>query len=427
MVIEAEYEPGRDVEAEAVERLGRFVARDGRRIEAALALRYPEAVEYAGDLAAAVAAARLSYCVFTVAQYTAPPDRQIKRVARFPETGWLDGSPSDISNLIRLVSVPQLAVDEATDALERGIERAAVKLNEMDANRPGITAAIARLLGMDNVPQTHRMAGAIIANALVFHERIAGMHQGIKSLKLVCGPDVANPQSETLSAWAEILKINYWPIFAIGRDILQQLPSQYAARILKLLEYTVGELNAVGIDNAHDLTGRVFQRLISDRKYLATFYTLPASADLLARLAVAKLDGVDWGRPDAIGNLRIGDFACGTGALLSAVYEQIAARHENAGGAAANIHPGHDGGSAVRLRCYAVRHPHHRLHPVRGAAQRTLQLFPSLHDALRPPGRSQRKNRLPWNCCNHRRPGYCSTPTTRPYAPAAPARKPPRK
>ena len=339
VVIEAEYEPGRDVEAEAVERLGRFVAQDGRRIEAALALRYPEAVEYAGDLAAAVAAARLSYCVFTVAQYTAPPDRQIKRVARFPETGWLDGSPSDISNLIRLVSVPQLAVDEATDALERGIERAAVKLNEMDANRPGITAAIARLLGMDNVPQTHRMAGAIIANAMVFHERIAGMHQGIKSLKLVCGPDVANPQSETLSAWAEILKINYWPIFAIGRDILQQLPSQYAARILKLLEYTVGELNAVGIDNAHDLTGRVFQRLISDRKYLATFYTLPASADLLARLAVAKLEGVDWGRPEAIGNLRIGDFACGTGALLSAVYEQIAARHENAGGAAANIHP----------------------------------------------------------------------------------------
>ena len=39
------------------------------------------------------------------------------------------------------------------------------------------------------------------------------------------------------------------------------------------------------MDNAHDLTGRIFQRLIADRKYLATFYTLPASAALLARLA----------------------------------------------------------------------------------------------------------------------------------------------
>ena len=92
------------------------------------------------------------------------------------------------------------------------------------------------------------------------------------------------------------------------------------------------------MDNAHDLTGRIFQRLIADRKYLATFYTLPASAALLARLAVAKMEGVDWSSPEAIGKLRIGDFACGTGALLSAVYEQIAARHERTGGDAEALH-----------------------------------------------------------------------------------------
>ena len=71
---------------------------------------------------------------------------------------------------------------------------------------------------------------------------------------------------------------------------------------------------------------------------MATFYTLPASAALLARLAVAKMDGIDWSDPEAIGNLRIGDFACGTGALLSAVYDQIAARHERAGGDPSAIH-----------------------------------------------------------------------------------------
>ena len=92
------------------------------------------------------------------------------------------------------------------------------------------------------------------------------------------------------------------------------------------------------MDNAHDLTGRIFQKLIADRKYLATFYTLPASAALLARLAVAKMEGVDWSSAEAIGRLRIGDFACGTGALLSAVYDQVAARHERAGGDAAALH-----------------------------------------------------------------------------------------
>ena len=43
--------------------------------------------------------------------------------------------------------------------------------------------------------------------------------------------------------------------------------------------------------------------------------------------------------PTPYASLRIGDFACGTGALLSAVYEQIAVRHENAGGNAAALHP----------------------------------------------------------------------------------------
>ena len=102
---------------------------------------------------------------------------------------------------------------------------------------------------------------------------------------------------------------------------------------------TSQEVEATGVDNAHDLTGRIFQRLIADRKYLATFYTLPASAALLARLAVAKMDGVDWADAGAIGGLRIGDFACGTGALLAAVYEQVASHHERAGGDSTALHP----------------------------------------------------------------------------------------
>ena len=48
---------------------------------------------------------------------------------------------------------------------------------------------------------------------------------------------------------------------------------------------------------------------------------------------------MDWSDADAIGKLRVGDFACGTGALLSAVYEQIASRHERAGGDPAALHP----------------------------------------------------------------------------------------
>ena len=142
-------------------------------------------------------------------------------------------------------------------------------------------------------------------------------------------PKSPTPNTKPILAWTQILQINYWPIFAIGKDLLEQLPAADARRLLHQLRDTAAQVNAAGVDHAHDLTGRVFQRLISDRKYLATFYTLPPSAALLARLAVAKMNPIDWSDPAHIAQLRIADFACGTGALLSAVYEQIAARHDS--------------------------------------------------------------------------------------------------
>ncbi len=327
VVVEAEYEPAPEVEKDASERLGLSVTGEPRTIEAAIALRYPQAVEEAYDVGQAVADARLSYCVLH------------EDGSRFPESGWLDGSVTDLADLIRLVSVPQKEVDAAATALENGIGQAANVLEDMAKLKSHITPAIARLLGMTDVPQTRRMACAIIANAMVFHQRIYGMHAEVKQLHLVCGPAVADPKGETLAAWTDILKINYWPIFAIAKDIVEQLPSDTAAQLLQGLLQTAQQVQATGVDNAHDLTGRIFQRLIADRKYLATFYTLPASAALLARLAVARMEGVDWSDAEAIGKLRIGDFACGTGALLSAVYEQIASRHERAGGDSAALHP----------------------------------------------------------------------------------------
>ena len=326
VVIEAEFMPAATAEQEAVDRLGLEVT-DGRRtIEAAIALRYPEGFEFADYLDGGLADARLEYAVF------------YKDGTRFPESGWLSGTPADLADIARLVSVPQSAVDKAADALEDGIDRAAAILKDLNEQRPAITQTVAALLGMSDVPQTHRMACAIIANAMVFHDRVADIHDDIKPLRLVCSRDVANPQREIGAEWSRILAINYWPIFAVARDIVEQIPTAEASRILRLLEYTAGDVAASGANVEHDLTGRVFQRLIVDRKYLATFYTLPASAALLARLAVAKLRGTDWSDADAIGRLRVGDFACGTGALLSAVYEQLAARHEREGGNPADLH-----------------------------------------------------------------------------------------
>ena len=160
VVIEAEFMPGYTAEPEAKDRLGLEVVGAAALIDAAIALRYPDGVADADNLAASVRDAQLSYCVL------------YEDGSRFPESGWLEGSVEDLSDLVRLVSVPQRAVDAAADALEQGIDRAAAILEQLAGSRPEAVASIAQLLGMSDVLQTYRMAGAIVANAMIFHERL---------------------------------------------------------------------------------------------------------------------------------------------------------------------------------------------------------------------------------------------------------------
>jgi len=326
VAVEAEFMPAYAAEGEARERLGLQVVRTGSRaIDAAIALRYPEDVADADDLHAAIRAAALSYAVL------------YDDGARFPKSGWLSGGVEELSDLVRLVSVPQRVIEAAAAALERGIESAAEILEQLGDSRPDAITDIASLLGMSRAVQTYRMAGAIVANAMIFHERLASP-LGAAPLAMLCGESARNPKSGVISAWDAIIEVNYWPIFAFARDIINRMPSYEAAWLLRNLYKTVGEVSAAGDDQAQNLTGRIFQRLIVDRKFLATFYTMPSSASLLARLAVERLSA-DWSDAAAISALRVGDFACGTGALLSSVYERVSVLHERAGGDLEKLHP----------------------------------------------------------------------------------------
>lgn len=325
VVIEAEFHPGYTVEREAQARLGATVATSGKRVEAAVAVRYPDAFLNATNLKDAFATNKITFCAFPAGD------------TRFPDTGWMSGNIADLSDLVRLLSIPQSVVDAAVEVMELGINLAEPTLRGVFGDKPGIGASVAAVLGMEDSIQTRRMACAIIANAMVFHHKLAGTTSEIERLPDLRANNPA-PFRVVERAWQEVLDVDYWPIFGIALDIVRRVPGPESVLLLRRLQETADEVISLGVDNSHDVTGRIFQRLIADRKYLATFYTLPASAALLARLAVGKLQGLDWSDARSIGELRIADFACGTGALLSAVYEQVATQHERYGGDPGALH-----------------------------------------------------------------------------------------
>ncbi len=196
---------------------------------------------------------------------------------------------------------------------------------------------MAEILHQEDSEQTSRMAMAIIANAMVYHFAIAGPHN-LPELPSLRGGGGRLNVTKVYNVWNRILReINYWPIFKIASELLLCVPVPKSGWILDGLVEAATELAQFGAVSMHDLSGRMFQRLIADRKFLATFYTLPNSAALLAGLAVARLR-VDWADPASVKRLRLADLACGTGALLGAAYQCVLARHRRAGGDDAQLH-----------------------------------------------------------------------------------------
>ena len=304
----------------AVEDTGAF-----SEVEQAIALVVPD--ELRSDqsaLAERIGDVSFSYCLFSL-------DEGEQGVARWPSHGWLRGDTNVIADLIERAAISERMIAQGLKVLENSVRNATGTLRGQ-LDRPGVQVlkAMADVLRQEDAEQTTRMAVTIIANALTVHDGVASTHESVPSLaELDQGGSIDREQ--TLSAWERILEINYWPIFDVARELLRCIPETEAKGLIGDLRSAADELTRLGITTTQDLAGQMFGRLIADRKFLATFYTRPASAALLAELAVARLD-TDWSDASSMESLRIADLACGTGALLSAAYHAAAVRRRRAGG-----------------------------------------------------------------------------------------------
>lgn len=340
VAIEIEVMGAPNVEKEAVSRLGEQLRDNGRKILSSIAIRLPARLreEQSEALKNDLAKAR----DIEMALFTGKSKSDYKR---WPYSEWITGSIADLSLLVQSASVPPGIIDEAADQLVNGVTEAAGLLEEMANTHPGSIEKISKQLRQEDGTQTRRMAATILANAFMFHENLAGGPGELTHVKsfaeLQWSGDGLNKHT-ILVEWQKILKVNYWPIFDIARRILEVVPTPESKSLIEGLVSTANKLLENRLMRSHDLTGAVFQRLIADRKFLAAYYTTPASAALLVGLAITpeKLPtGGEWSNADSVKALRVADFACGTGTLLSTAYQRINQLHELAGGDSEAIHP----------------------------------------------------------------------------------------
>jgi hypothetical protein len=169
---------------------------------------------------------------------------------------------------------------------------------------------------------------------MIFHDILSEHFSGITPLAKITRDNLDN----FIDEWQHILNdINYYSIFHLAREIFWNL-SLSAWGLPEALMHMVRTAHQISQKRTalrHDLMGRVYHRLLSDAKYLGTYYTSIPAATLLLKLSLRSNGwAVQWHDPAQVGGLRIADLSCGTGTLLMAAADTLVNNHVSA---AANL------------------------------------------------------------------------------------------
>ena len=324
-------------------------------LEVILVLRYPQEVIEATDVDKAIAHTEsFEYCILTKSGE-----------GDFPASGFVKGTLTDVATALSIGASPAKHIDAAAAKMAHGMEVAAKWLLNAIYEKPEIGAVLNEILGEKVTSETCSKACLIITDAFIFQNSIAGKRALIRQqgklkwvfpyqirendetlthdsadaevlekrrnqlprpLSYYASPKRTVRRDSVMNDWEEILSINYAPIFADALRMLDEAfryDEQMSRRVLKQLWETAYEICNSHLPQIHELAGEIFQRLIVDRKYVKSNYTMPESAALLSALVCPDI------QCDALRDLpKVADFACGTGSLLNGVYKQIQRLYE---------------------------------------------------------------------------------------------------
>ncbi len=246
----------------------------------------------------------------------------------YPKSGMIKGTIYNIAFTIQITLTPTKQIEEYIAPLQ-----ACMNVIEKVVQNIGKDAKteIAQLLNQPKHIQTWRMAGLILSNAMVFYDMIADkitLENGKKCKTLdELKKNGSIMQKDLDSSWQDVLNYNYNPIFSIAKGILSILKEDESKEIIGALYTSSKKIRSRRMARSSDMYGKLLQKVIVDRDKLASYYTRPEAAALMAKLAVPEINHPIYSK-NSITKYQIADFACGTGLLLSSAYRQLLFNYE---------------------------------------------------------------------------------------------------
>ncbi|MEM1873033.1 MAG: hypothetical protein QXS85_04850 [Acidilobaceae archaeon] len=259
------------------------------------------------------------------------------RIAK-PAEGWLEGIKlGDLADIIKLAVaylVSETEVQREVDSVKQVIGdfvKVASALSEGRELRESVASVLYKLYGFEvsearDAEVVFGQAALAVLLSSVLYERVRHLHE-LKPLRDYVKS--RGPIDGLREAIEDLMKVDYEPALAPAVDVLRVLPPHLGSQVQRLVDTAIRVSQMSGL-LARDFAGRVYHEIAGDiavRKGFATFYTEIPAAYMLTNLALKELLGVDdIGKLDKnragevigrICELKIADFACGSGTLLT--------------------------------------------------------------------------------------------------------------
>jgi len=331
--LETEYEPASTVDDDAKSRLRQNMPKGAsvRRL-VAFAIKLPDALKSDKQK---ILKQRFQHASLELIWRVWYASRDPKGKLRLSEGASVSGNIDELARAIRTVEAEVYDLENAVDVLQDGASEAGDELSADTLSELAKNVFKNNKYKPDGDEQasesaartTARLSAIIVINAMMFQERISHSNKKIPKLLLRCPPKKAWREDIFSKAWDEILGIDYSAIFEMAYDIMDTLNGKEAQPFLESCVTCARRVVELTRSGSHDLSGRIFNKLVEDRKFVKAYYTRIPTATLLAGLALAphRWEGLDWEDAQMPNKFRVIDPACGTGTLLMAAYKQIEA------------------------------------------------------------------------------------------------------
>lgn len=180
------------------------------------------------------------------------------------------------------------------------------------------------------------IASLLLMNAAMLHQRIASgaWLRGVVGLEAV---RVASHAARlALRHWNAITRHDFRPVLEPAIEVIERVQDTgRESGLNKAIRHIAAEAERLAGDYADlgaDYAGELFNKVMGNQASDGAYFTRPAAASLLARLALdAAASDADWTDSKTWESTRVVDLACGSGTLLAASLTEMKRRAREQG------------------------------------------------------------------------------------------------